>query len=313
MRQSQFKPFLFVLLGALMVLACEMSVGTGGVVESPTSIPLPTKVALATETPLPTNTARPIAVATPTATPPPTVTATPTEKEDNGPFGPITFAAAVASDDSPLDLTDTFPPSVSIVYGAFSFKGMKDGQLYRSEWRRDGKLQTDLITDKPWNGGASGNWWVSVYDDKGLTPGEWELNVYLDNKLQQSARMTIEANPTDAPSLGPITFASGIDTNGKPLNPIKVENPIFPAGTKEVYGFFDGKQINTALEWGSQWFHDGEQYTTESTSKWDPTKDPNAWARLYDTSGSALPAGAYELKLTLEGRPVALGTFYVAK
>lgn len=313
MQQSRLKPFLFILLGVLTALACEMSVGTGGVVESPTSIPLPTKVALATETPLPTNTVRPIATSTPTEKATPIATVTPTGAEDKSPFGPITFAAAVASDDSPIDLTDSFPPSVSIVYGAFSFKGMKDGRAYRSEWRRDGKLQTDLIIDKPWNGGATGNWWASVYDDKGLEPGEWELDIYLDNQLQQTARMTIKANSTDAPSLGPITFASGKDADGKPVNPIKMENPVFPAGTKEVYGFFDGKQINTALEWGSQWFLNGEEYTTESTSEWDPTKDPNAWARLYDTSGSALPAGAYELKLTLDGRPAALGTFYIAK
>ncbi|MBI3362421.1 MAG: serine/threonine protein kinase [Chloroflexi bacterium] len=230
-----------------------------------------------------------------------------------GQFGPITFAVGVLNDETPVDPLDTFPDGVTIVYAFFDYSQMGSGQAWRTEWLRDGQVQSDIGKQSDWTGGANGAWWVSLFNKDGIPTGQWQLKLYLDNQLQQSATFAVEPNPSKQPDFGPITFAPDKDANEKPLNPVSVSDPTFPAGTINVYAFFDGIDVPQGTDWTSQWFLNGTSQTDPKSHSWTFAPNENEWLSFGNKDGSALEAGTYELKLVIGSRLVNVGTFIVSK
>lgn len=297
-----------VAFSALVLLAC--TIGPVTISMGPTATPVPTA------TPPPTSTPVRIAPPIPTLAPSPTPAPIPTRLSPApspggvGAFGAIKFAAGVMSDDTPVDVRTTFPDGITRVYGAFDYKGLKDGQTYKSEWLLDGKVQPGLTGEMKWSGGSAGNWWASINNENGLTSGKYQLNLYLENQLQQSAQMTIEANPTGQPDFGPIVFAPDVDAKGNPVNPAPANNPTLPAGTKKIYAFFNAVNVPKGTQWTTQWFRNNKP-ESENQRAWDSGLNDSYWVSFFYTEGSALAAGTYELKLTIGSRLVNLGVFMI--
>jgi hypothetical protein len=305
---------LFFLIVVWSLVACA----GGNAVPTATSLPLPTNVRLPTATPLPSSTPTPRPTDTPAATDTPRPTNTPeaTATSTGGSFGPITFAAGVLNDEKPVDPLNSFPDGVTIVYAFFSGKGIKDGTPWRSEWIWNGKLQDKLSKDNKWDAkvaGPEGLWWVSIYNDKGVGAGEWQLTLYLDNQQQQTAKFTIELNPSKQPDFGPIIFAPEIDSKDKPVNQLSVSDPSFKKGVTEVYAFFDGINVPKDTAWTSQWFENGDSVTDPKAHTWTFGPNENDWISFGNTDNTPLEAGTYELKLKIGDRLVNIGTFIVPK
>jgi hypothetical protein len=174
----------------------------------------------------------------------------------------------------------------------------------------DGKIQSDLVGEDKWKGGSAGYWWTSINNKDGVETGKWQLNLYLDNKLQQSAQMTIEANPAGQPDFGPITFAPDVDSKDNPVNPVPANNPTLPAGTKKVYAFFNAVNVPKGTQWTTQWFRNNK-LESEKQRAWDAGLNDSYWVSYFNTDGSPLASGTYELKLTIGSRLVNLGVFMI--
>jgi hypothetical protein len=282
--------YFFVLLFWLIpALACS-----GG------SAAIPTATSIATTKPKATATQAGVAQATAT---------TASNSATTGQFGPITFSVGVLNDETPIDPLNTFPDGVTLVYAVFDYSGMTDGETYRTEWKLDGKAQPDLVHDSQWKGGSSGTWWVSVFSDKGIRTGEWQLNLYLGDKLQQSGKITVTPNPTGQPDFGPITFATDKDSKDKPVNPLSVDSPILPKDTTTVYAFFDGISVPKGTAWTSHWFHNGESASTPKDHSWDFGPNENDWISFGSTDNTPLTSGTYELQLSIGSTLVNVATY----
>ncbi|MBI4789100.1 MAG: hypothetical protein HY782_18875 [Chloroflexi bacterium] len=318
-RQNKLSAIVFVLT-VFTLLACSLgpvTISLGPTVTpSPTATPIPTETPIPSPTLRPTNTPRPSATARPSATP--RSTATPSSNRTIAPltpvgagFGRISIASGVLDDTTPVSPRTTFPDGVTIVYAIFPFNGLRDGQLWRTEWLRDGQLQGNIGREKPWSGGAAGTWWVSIFNEDGISPGRWQLNTYLDNRLQQSAQFTIEANPQGKLDFGPIVFAPEVDANDQPVNPLPVDDPTFEKGATSIYAYFRAVNVPSGTEWTSQWFRNGQPDTQPKPHTWNFGPQEGTWLQLFQDGNAPLDPGVYELRVSVGGQVVTLGTCIV--
>jgi len=256
-----------------------------------------------------------VATATAIATTKPKATATSgakpqgTSSTSTGKFGPIKFSVGVLNDEQAIDPLTTFPDGVTLMYAVFDYSGMTKDENWRTEWKLNGEVQPDLVNNDTWKGDASGSWWVSIYNDKGIRTGEWELNLYIGDTLQQSAKVTVEANPAGQPDFGPITFSPDKTDKDTPANPLDVSKPVLPAGTTTVYAFFDGISVPKGTTWTSHWFHNGDSASDPKTHTWDFGPNENNWISFGSTDNSPLESGTYELQLSIGSNVVNVATY----
>lgn len=250
-----------------------------------------------TITPVPTFTATP--TVRPTATPSPTPTTIPQA------FGQIRFAPAVVeSDNAPADPLERFPNGITLLYAAFSYSGMRDGTRYQAEWLLNGKVQPELGVSENWSSARAGNWWVSISNPKGILAGEYQLNLYLEDRLVQTAKTTVEAAGLGQPNFTPIVFAASKDAADKPVDPAAVNSPKLPIGTKQIYAFFSGIAVPKGTSFATEWLFNGQSYVAKKTSTWDFLSDEDYYNFVYNKDGSPLSAGTYEIKVWLGTRLV---------
>ena len=291
--------FLFLLFWLIPALACS-----GG------SAAIATATSIATTKPKPTATsgAGPKATATRSGAVKATAT-TESTGATTGQFGPITFSVGVLNDEKAIDPLNTYPDGVTLIYAVFDYSGMTDGETYRTEWKLDGEVQPDLVHESQWKGGDSGTWWISIFGEKGIRTGEWKLDLYLGDTLQQTGKLTVEANPAGQPDIGPITFATDKDSKDKPVNPLSADKPVLPAGTATVYAFFDGISVPKKTTWTSHWFLNGKSASTPKEHTWDFGPNENDWISFGSTDNSPLESGTYELQLSIGSTLVNVATY----
>jgi hypothetical protein len=106
-------------------------------------------------------------------------------------FGPIQFASQITEDKVPVLATTQFDPGVGEVYAVFPYAGMHTDTAWRREWLFNGKVTAEK--DEVWDGKPEGLTYISLYDEKGLSAGEYTLNLYIDQQLVRSARFTVAA------------------------------------------------------------------------------------------------------------------------
>jgi hypothetical protein len=295
----------FLLFWLIPALACG---GGSPVVPTATSAAGPKATATSAAAPKATATRASTVKSTATAESESTATAESTSAT-TGQFDPITFSAGVLNDETAVDPLDTYPDGVTVVYAVYNYSGMQDGESWRTEWKHDGVAQPDLTQEKQWKGGESGSWWVSLLNPKGIKTGEWELDLYVGDNLQQTGKFTVEPNPAGKPDFGPITFAPDKDSQDKPVNALTPSNNTLPKGTALVYAFFDGLQVPKGTTWTSQWFHNGDSASDPKQHTWDFGPSENDWISFGSTDNSPLESGTYELKLNIGSRLVNIGTY----
>jgi hypothetical protein len=313
------KTLLSLLLGlSIWITACNFT--PGGTAAVPDTNALSTQIAatvnaalnLAKPTSPPTSvpTSAPI-VPTPAPTNAPVVATKAPVPNGSGSFSPITFAIG-QNNEQPVDALASFPGGVTMMYAIFSGVNMKDGDTWRNEWYYNGTLQDKLSQTSTWDAataGANNVWWLTVYNPDGVRSGQWELKLYVGTNLVQSGQITVEANVE--PGFGPITFAAGVDKSDKPVGLVDVSDPTFPVTTTEVYAFFNGINVPKDTAWQTQWFlNDAPQDSKDHTWSFAPTEQD--WLQFGSTGSSPLAPGTYELKLSINGTVVNIGSFVVA-
>ena len=342
--RSRAAGLLIVLVASILLLACSVSLFDSPKTATPVVIVVTATPAPATQTPVvivvtatpASTTATPVAptpspmsTSAPTAapvgstgTPTPTAssvgsagTPAPTAPviETADAFGPIIFAAGVfgtAPNYKPVDVATRFPEGVTQVRSLFSNTTPLKGNQWRFERYLDGKLQPELAS-----GGYDltdpGTTWANVWKSDGVTPGDWEVRLYVMDKLVQKGTFTIERNKPGAAYIGPIRFAEDI----KDDKPVNIHRPIdsFKAGTKKVYVFFDAGNMVKGSTWKREWYHDGQLLPnlvkSETWSSSQSVKDLG----IAISNDPSLEPGTWEVKFYIDDRLVQLGVFTIEK
>jgi hypothetical protein len=137
----------------------------------------------------------PSPAATPLLTPTPTLSPTPSPTPITGPvqgasFSDLILARGITGDNRPLSPTDTFLEGGKPVYLFFQHQGMNRELHWTQVWF---KGTTELFRETvSWEWGEAGMAWVFFTPDGGYTPGEYEVQLYIENNLQESARFSVK-------------------------------------------------------------------------------------------------------------------------
>jgi len=254
-------------------------------------------------TPTPTATVTRVPTFTPTPTVRPTATPSPTPTTVPAAFGQIRFAPAVVeTDNSPADPLDRFPNGITLLYAAFPYSGMSNGTRYQAEWLLNGKVQPELGVSESWSNAKAGNWWVSISNPKGIVAGEYQLNLYLEDRLVESAKTTVDAAPLGQPNFTPVVFAAGKDASDKPVDPAAMNSPKLAIGTKQIYAFFSGIAVPSGTLFATEWLFNGQPYVDKKTSTWNFLPEEDYYNFVYNKDGTALSPGTYEIKVWIGTR-----------
>jgi len=251
-----------------------------------------------TPTPPPTlaNTSTPTAMPEPTHT----VTSTPFPTQSAPAFELVAFALDVTDDDEPIDPATIFPPGTTMVYAVFDFSGMEDGWTYDAYWYRDD--QEELQKSWEWSLGEKGTGWINIFDDDGLTPGDYVLELYVGDLLLLEGAFTIQAE--FAGTVSNVRFALSESDDDLPLG----VGEVFPHGITEVYVFFDYKDFGDVTEIESTWLRNGE---TDTSGTLDWAVGESGTYRIRFHNDNPLAAGDYEWQLRVAGLDVASGSFRI--
>ncbi|MCB0112700.1 MAG: trypsin-like peptidase domain-containing protein, partial [Caldilineaceae bacterium] len=173
----------------------------------------------------------------------------------NGTFGPITFAAGVDDNDEPINPGTVFS-DIDEIYAFFDVDGVENGAQWTRRWYLDGEVVSEQ--DSVWNAGNMDATWISLYADDGLPPGEFTLELLIEDEIVQSASMEVAESGASQPTErgvivnGTVTAA---DNRGRPiqgaaiyfLNPgVLVDDflddpqdaDIYASGTSDRDGFY---------------------------------------------------------------------------
>ena len=184
---------MFVLVFALPALACSLF-QTQDLDATATFVAEEIFATWTAEVPTTTYTATvtPTERVTPTITDTPLPTDTPKPTEPSEPtFGEITFAESVSEDDQPINPMTEFPTGVTRIFGVFEFQGMSDGWQWSAIFFRNGEEYASASWE--WDHGVNGMTFADLYypDGKALGSGDYELKLFVGDKLLQSGNFRI--------------------------------------------------------------------------------------------------------------------------
>jgi hypothetical protein len=105
----------------------------------------------------------------------------------------------------------------------------------------------------------------------------------------------------------PIIFAQGLNAEHDPIMP----GTSFPRGTTIVYAIFAGRGMYQGLEADAIWYHNGQEYSSDS-GNWQGTEERGRWWWwLGNETGSPLPSGHYTLSVSVHGEQLQSGSFLI--
>lgn len=237
--------------------------------------------------------------------PPPNKGDGPAQSSGESSFFNLVFASDVTDQDQPSQIVTQLSSGATHLYACWEYSGMTDGQLWEAKWFRDDEYLDDASwLPDAWKGGEDGSWWVSVYNDEGLTEGVYRIELYADDKLL--VEDTIQVGGTVAgSSISNLVFSDGITEDEKPIDPTY----LLPSGIDQVYAFFDFSDMTAGMAWSRVWYYEGEEVASKEAT-WEIDGSGSTWIGL--SADEPLDPGNYRLELYVEGKLAAASNFSVA-
>lgn len=200
-------------------------------------------------------------------------------------------------------ITTAFPTGTVEIFAVFEYAGFRNGQKLEATWNRDGKR--DVVSTLDWDAGASGVYWVSINNQRGIIAGAYELVITLDGVQLHSARLTVGAAATPARTASggftaPI-FAEGVTSSNEPVKP-HGSTEGFEAGIDRLYAFSNYQNMPSGQSWSHIWYIDGDQVLRRDNG-WQWGAKGTFWVNISNKSG--LPNGRYRLELYIGDNLVA--------
>jgi len=209
----------------------------------------------------------------------------------------LAFSDSRAETGRPANAGYLLPSGISAVYAYFDYDNMRDGTPWSRVWFYEGEPIAQ--GSDTWEGGASGGWWVSLSADEGaLEPGSYRLELYVEQALVAASGFTVAGTQAQE-AIGPITFASGVDAQGNPVNP----GTRFASGLQELRFFCDYAGMQDGMAFDERWLLGGQEIVTFDLT-WEWGESGTYDNSIYRTSGDPLSDGQYNLELYVEGQLV---------
>lgn len=95
------------------------------------------------------------------------------------------FAGDLAPDGTPIDLRPSFPAGARRLVAIFDYANAGLVTNFEARWLRDDE-EVGRVGPGPWDGGASGSHAVWLFDDRGLAPGTYSLELIFNNVLEDA-------------------------------------------------------------------------------------------------------------------------------
>ncbi len=135
------------------------------------------------------------------------------------------------------------------------------------------------------------------------TAGQQDLALTLGTP-SPTETSTTEPPPTatateDAAVFTADTFATGVDENDDPVDPL--EN-VVAVQTTHLYYFYDYTGMTDGRDFHFVWYHDGEVVNDSGVSPWELGEEGNAWVSTFYEDGRALATGTWSVELLVDGR-----------
>jgi hypothetical protein len=128
------------------------------------------------------------------ATKPPSNPTNPSKPSGKGAFGDIVFGTGFDDDEGVTGEATAFNSGIKEVHAGLPYESMRDGTAWGYSWQYAGQDVTGNM-DLEWEFGPSGVLDLSLSGKKGLTDGEYNLQVYLRGDLVQEAGFTVGRKP----------------------------------------------------------------------------------------------------------------------
>lgn len=126
------------------------------------------------------------------------------------------------------------------------------------------------------------------------------------SNLNDTVQKNVDTPRAGEPTLGQITFAEGVTTAKQPVNP----KTNFSSGLKSLYAFFNYQNMLSTDDFGYEWLLDGASAVKRSL-KWNAAASGLQY--IYLSSETALPDGAYQVKLSVNGKQLRTGDATLGK
>jgi TolB protein len=128
--------------------------------------------------------------------------ATATRMPAGATIGAIVFASGASADGQPVNPGDTFDDSVTEIHAFFSYQGMENGTSWERRWYRNGSKVGG--GSGRWDAGAQGAYHLSLNSGgQPLGLGDWKLEIYVADQLEQSGSFVVEATAEPVPTAKP--------------------------------------------------------------------------------------------------------------
>lgn len=163
------------------------------------------------------------------ATPSNNTPSTPTQTTGRGSFGEITFGEGFDDNSGITDEASAFASGIAEVHAGLPYQNMRDGTPWSYTWQYEGQDVTGE-EDLEWDFGASGVLDLSLSGKRGLSDGEYNLQVYLRGDLAQEAGFTVGKQQGN---------------NRPPQKPTNTEDGVTIMGT--IIDHATGRAINNAV------------------------------------------------------------------
>ena len=99
-------------------------------------------------------------------------------------FSNLLFSDGVAEDDQPTQFWYALPPESTHICAFWDYEGIANGVPWSSYWFFNGELDNGASTaDQSWGGGETGNWWVCLFDERGLSDGVYEVALEVEGSV----------------------------------------------------------------------------------------------------------------------------------
>jgi hypothetical protein len=182
----------------------------------------------------------------------------------------------------------------SVASARFIFRSLINGTPWTAIWYYEGVEFFRLPEGTTWNDGENGVKTISVQEPNGLLPGNYRLELYIENRLSATSDFTLAGGQDGA--FTRIFGDAHFTTAPSPTEAIRAA-PLrqFPAQVSDVYALFDWRQIARGTPWRLVWSVDGDPFYSQIIP-W--TADPdgeNFMMRLSSPTG--IPDGTYRLDM----------------
>ena len=157
-------------------------------------------------------------------------TPTPLDPPD---FGNITFALGASEAYDPIEAGLSFTEGITEIHAIFDYSGMSGDYTWQRIWYLDGN--EILNTSAEWSGDERGrfDYFIDAGGDP-LSPGEWELELYVQNELMASGSFIIEPDESQAiAQAGTATAEAETEAETPTVVPTRT---VAPTATEEAGG-----------------------------------------------------------------------------